>query len=168
MRRGSEDAAPPGLKRMVVMGKMQLMVGKVVQALPALSAQRKERKEETVKTTKIFAALSLALVFIALPAVVLAAGNVEKGKKVVDSRHLGNCAACHVVPGMEFPGDVGPDLVKAMQHYSQKDREKVWQWVWDGRKFDPDTIMPPFGPNKILTKEQVDEVVDYLYSLKKK
>jgi len=55
-----------------------------------------------------------------------------------------------------------------MQHYSEKDRDVVWQWVWDARKFDPDTIMPPFGPNKILTKEQVDEVVDYLYSLKKK
>jgi mono/diheme cytochrome c family protein len=31
----------------------------------------------------------------------------------------------------------------------------------------PHTIMPPFGGNKILTPEQVDDVVEYLYSLKK-
>lgn len=141
---------------------------KAVQASPVFIRTKKERKEETVKTSKNLAALGLVLVFLALPAAVLAGGNADEGKKVVDARNLGNCAACHVVPGMEFPGDVGPDLVKAMQHYSEKDRDVVWQWVWDARKFDPDTIMPPFGPNKILTKEQVDEVVDYLYSLKKK
>ncbi|MEJ2696626.1 MAG: sulfur oxidation c-type cytochrome SoxX [Candidatus Sulfobium sp.] len=121
-----------------------------------------------MKTIKNFAALGLTLVLLALPAAALAGGSFESGKKCVNTRSLGNCAACHVVPGMEFPGDVGPDLVKAMQHYSEKDRDVVWQWVWDARKFDPDTIMPPFGPNKILTKEQVDDVVDYLYSLKKK
>lgn len=121
-----------------------------------------------MKTSKKLAVLGLAVAFLLLPSLVLAGGNAENGKKIVDTRSLGNCAACHVVPGMEFPGDVGPDLTKAMQHYSEKDRGDVWQWVWDARKFDPDTIMPPFGPNKILTKEQVDDVVDYLYSLKKK
>lgn len=141
---------------------------KADQSLPAFIRTKKERKEETVKTSKNLATAGLVLALFALPAVALAGGNTDNGRKVVDARSLGNCAACHVVPGMEFPGDVGPDLVKAMQHYSEKDRDTVWQWVWDARKYDADTIMPPFGPNKILTKQQVDDVVDYLYSLKKK
>ena len=120
-----------------------------------------------MKTNKNLAALGFAFVLLAMPALVWA-GSAENGKKVVESRSLGNCAACHVVPGMEFPGDVGPDLAKSMQNYSDKDRETVRQWVWDARELDPDTIMPPFGPNKILTKEQVDDIVEYLYSLKKK
>ncbi len=112
-------------------------------------------------------AFGLALALAALPAVVLAGGNAENGKRIVETKNLGNCAACHVVPGMEFPGDVGPDLVKAMQGYTEKERGTVWQWVWDARQFDPDTIMPPFGPNKFLTKTDVDDVVEYLYSFKK-
>ncbi len=119
--------------------------------------------------TSNLAALGLTLVvFLALSAAAMAGGNAENGKKIVQARNLGNCAACHVVPGMEFPGDVGPDLAKSMEGYAAKDRDTVWQWVWDARKFDPDTIMPPFGPNKLLTKEQVDDVVEYLYSIKKK
>ncbi|MDA8422259.1 MAG: sulfur oxidation c-type cytochrome SoxX [Nitrospiraceae bacterium] len=112
-------------------------------------------------------AFSLALVLAALPAVVLAAGNAENGKKIVETKSLGNCVACHVIPNMEFPGDVGPDLVQSMQGFTEKDRGTVWQWVWDARVFDPDTIMPPFGPNKFMTKKDVDDVVEYLYSFKK-
>lgn len=112
-------------------------------------------------------AFGLALAFAALPAVVLAGGNAENGKRIVETKQLGNCAACHVIPGMEFPGDVGPDLVKTMQGYTERERDTVWQWVWDARKFDPDTIMPPFGPNKFLSKTEVDDVVEYLYSFKK-
>ncbi len=113
-------------------------------------------------------AFSLALALAALPAVAPAAGNAENGKKIVEAKNLGNCAACHVIPNMEFPGDVGPDLVASMQGFTEKDRGTVRQWVWDARAFDPDTIMPPFGPNKLLTNAEVDDVVEYLYSIQKK
>lgn len=114
------------------------------------------------------AAFILAFALLALPTGILAGGNAENGKKIVEAQKLGNCAACHVIPGMEFPGDVGPDLTKSMQEYTEKDRDTVWQWVWDARKFNPDTLMPPFGPNKFLTKSDVDDIVEYLYSFKKK
>ena len=125
-----------------------------------------------MRTSKIAAlGLAVALVFLSflsLPSAVLAGGNAEEGKKVVDTKSLGNCAACHVVPGMEFPGDVGPNLIEAMQNYSEKDRDLLRQRIWDERQFNPDTIMPPFGANKILTSQQVDDVVEYLMGLKKK
>ena len=119
-----------------------------------------------MRTSKL-AAFGLAIALVALPMTALAGGNAEEGRKVVESKHLGNCAACHVVPGMEFPGDVGPDLVKAMKGYSAKNRDELRKWVWDARQFNPDTIMPPFGPNKILTSQQVDDVVEYLLSFNK-
>ncbi len=112
--------------------------------------------------------LALAFLFLFLPAAALAGGNAADGKKVVDTKKLGNCAACHVVPGMEFPGDVGPNLVEAMKNYSEKDRTMLRERIFDERKFNPDTIMPPFGTNKILTSQQIDDVVEYLLSFNNK
>ncbi len=110
----------------------------------------------------------LALAFLALPGAAVAGGNAAAGKKVVDTKKLGNCAACHVVPGMEFPGDIGPNLITAMRNYTAADKDLLRQRIWDERKFNPDTIMPPFGANKILTSQQIDDVVAYLLSLNKK
>ena len=123
-----------------------------------------------MRTSKkiVFLAVGLTLAIFVLPVAVLAGGNAENGKKVVDTKKLGNCAACHVVPGMEFPGDVGPNLIEAMKNYSEADREMLRQRISDERKFNPDTIMPPFGTNKILTGQQIDDVVEYLLSLNKK
>ena len=117
---------------------------------------------------KGIAALGLIAAVMAAPVSVLAGGDATEGKKVVETKSLGNCAACHVVPGMEFPGNVGPNLVEYMKKYSEKDRDTLKQMVWDERKFNPDTIMPPFGTNKILTGQQIDDVVEYLLSLNKK
>jgi len=95
------------------------------------------------------------------------AGDAARGRKVMTTKSLGNCAACHVFPNVESPGDIGPDLVEAMKSYGDEDRNLVRQWIWDARELMPHTIMPPFGANQILTPEQVDDVVEYLYTLKK-
>jgi len=95
------------------------------------------------------------------------ASDVQNGKKIVNTRKLGNCVACHSIPGVESPGDIGPSLVEVMQGFDRADRKIVREWVWDARKFNPDTIMPPFGPNKLLTPKEIDDVVEYLYTLKK-
>jgi sulfur-oxidizing protein SoxX len=95
------------------------------------------------------------------------AGDVKKGRKVVITKKLGNCIACHHLPNVESPGNIGPNLVEIMQDYTVADREDVAQWIRDARKFNPHTIMPPFGTNKILTPQQIDDAVAYLYSLKK-
>ncbi len=94
-------------------------------------------------------------------------GNAKQGEKIVKTRKLGNCVACHYLPNVESPGDIGPNLVDVMQEYTLADRKDVTQWVRDARKFNPHTIMPPFGTNKILTPKQIDDVVAYLYTLKK-
>ncbi len=96
------------------------------------------------------------------------AGNAKQGEKIAKTRSLGNCVACHYLPNVESPGDIGPNLVEAMQEYTTADRKDVAQWIRDARKFNPHTIMPPFGTNKILTPQQIDDVTAYLYTLKKK
>ncbi len=126
--------------------------------------KRIEQGVRFVMKASIFLLLTLSVI---VPSVALAKGDAKRGEKVVKSRKLGNCMACHYIPGVEFPGNIGPNLVESMKNYSDSDREMVRQWVWDARAYNPDTIMPPFGPNKILTKEQIEDVVEYLYSLKK-
>ncbi len=95
------------------------------------------------------------------------AGDVKNGEKIAKTRKLGNCVACHYLPDVESPGDIGPNLLEAMQGYTMADREEVVQWIQDPREFNPSTIMPPFGANKALTPQQIDDLVSYLYSLKK-
>ncbi|NOY65139.1 MAG: sulfur oxidation c-type cytochrome SoxX [Nitrospirae bacterium] len=95
-----------------------------------------------------------------------ASSKVEEGRKIATTRKLGNCVSCHFLPNIESPGNAGPNLVESMKNYTEADRDIVRQWIEDPRQFNPDTLMPPFGANKILTKEQIDAVVEYLYSLK--
>ncbi len=124
----------------------------------------KERNRPAVAAT-VFG--TLAVLSMSLVPQVAQAADVARGRKVMTTKSLGNCAACHVFPNVESPGDIGPNLVEAMKSYGDEDRNLVRQWVWDARELMPHTIMPPFGANKILTPEQVDDVVEYLYSLKK-
>ncbi len=124
-------------------------------------------KDETKGRVGRWASIMLVVFMItALPAWAHA-GNVEKGKKIATTRSLGNCVACHYLPKVESPGDIGPSLVEAMQEYTMADRGDVVQWITDARKFNPHTIMPPFGTNKILTPEQIEDLVSYLYTLRK-
>ena len=116
---------------------------------------------------KPFWVLTAALLLaVSLPAVGHA-GDVKEGEKIATTRKLGNCVACHFLPNVESPGDIGPNLVEAMAEYGPDDRQEVTQWIVDARQFNEHTIMPPFGTNKILTKKQIDDLVSYLFSLKK-
>jgi sulfur-oxidizing protein SoxX len=43
------------------------------------------------------------------------------------------------------------------------DFEKLKEKIADAKKSDPQTMMPPFGRNHILTPEQIDSVAKYIY-----
>lgn len=90
--------------------------------------------------------------------------NQEEGKEIAFNKAQGNCLACHAISNGQLPGNIGPMLIAMKARYPNK--EDLFQVIWDPRKkFGRGIIMPPFGDHKILTKEQIDKVVDYLYTL---
>lgn len=87
-----------------------------------------------------------------------------EGKKLAFDRDKGNCLACHAIEDGESPGNIGPALANLTSRF--KDKRQLRQQIWDATVFNPETSMPPFGRNKILTEAEIDRVVDYLWSLK--
>jgi sulfur-oxidizing protein SoxX len=90
-----------------------------------------------------------------------AAGN--KGKAVAEDRKLGNCLACHAMGDGDLPGNIGPALVNMKLRFP--DKAALRQQIWDSTTRNPNTIMPPFGRHQMLTEEQIDQIVDYVYTL---
>jgi len=88
------------------------------------------------------------------------------GRSIAFDKKLGNCLACHAIPGerkAEAPGNIGPPLVNIKERYP--DRAKLRAQIWDATVANPDTSMPPFGRNKILTEQEIDLVTDYVQGL---
>ena len=91
-------------------------------------------------------------------------GNAAKGKQIAQARDRGNCLACHVMPGGSQPGTRGPDL----SYFGSTGRgaAEAYAMVWDMRTVNPETLMPPFGTNEILTDQELRDVVAFLLSSK--
>lgn len=88
----------------------------------------------------------------------------QEGKEITFSKSEGNCLACHRIADGALPGNIGPALIAMKIRFPNK--EDLFKIVWDPReKFGRGVIMPPFGDHKILTKEQIEKIVDYLYTL---
>jgi L-cysteine S-thiosulfotransferase len=86
------------------------------------------------------------------------------GKQIAFSRDKGNCLACHAIEDGEFPGNIGPALTALSTRF--KSKQQLREQIWDATRFNPETSMPPFGENKILSEEEIDQVVDYLWGIK--
>ena len=88
---------------------------------------------------------------------------VEKGKEVAFDRKKGNCLACHAMADGTLPGNIAPPLVAMQLRYP--DKAKLRDQIWDATVANPNTIMPPFGRHQIITEEEIDQVVEYVYTL---
>lgn len=85
------------------------------------------------------------------------------GKAIAFSRDKGNCLACHEIEDGEFPGNIGPPLKSLPTRF--KDQQQLRAQIWDATRFNPQTSMPPFGRNKILTETEIDQLIKYLWGL---
>lgn len=97
-----------------------------------------------------------------------AEGNAEQadGRSLAFDRKMGNCLACHAIPSepkAESPGNIGPPLANMKERYP--DRAKLRAQLWDATAANPDSVMPPFGRNKILSEQEIDLVTDYVLGL---
>lgn len=109
--------------------------------------------------------------------------EVEQGLRIMANRQQGNCITCHQVTVLRDAkgidgasgkqGDFGPSLDGVGKRYSLA---QLRQWVMDGRRFNPNTLMPPFGtidgasyasPSRpILSLEEIDKVTAALATLR--
>jgi len=90
------------------------------------------------------------------------ADAVTQGGCVVINRRKGNCMACHQIAGVSS-GNIAPPLVAMKQRFP--DKAKLRAQIADARTVNPDTVMPPFGPHKILSQDEIDKVVEFVLTL---
>lgn len=87
---------------------------------------------------------------------------VTQGACAVVIRTKGNCMACHLIQGLSS-GNVAPPLVAMKQRFP--DKAKLRAQIDDATKANPKSVMPPFGRHGILSKDEVDNVVEFMLTL---
>ncbi len=85
-----------------------------------------------------------------------------QGGCIAIHRRKGNCIACHLIAGAPS-GDVAPPLAFMADRFP--DKTKLRAQVEDARRSNPATVMPPFGAHRILTPDEIDNVVEFLLTL---
>ena len=95
-------------------------------------------------------------------------GDAKKGAEMVADRNRGgSCLACHVMGpagGANLPGNVAPDL----SEIGNAGREDEWlfNYIYDGRVYNPDTVMPPWGSHGFFDDQEINDMVAFLKTLK--
>ena len=88
--------------------------------------------------------------------------SVAAGEQLAFDRSKGNCLTCHAIQGGDAPGNVAPPLADMKQRFP--DRTELAAIIYDETRRNPQTVMPPFGRNLILTNEEIESVIDFLYT----
>src|SRR5581483_8152351 len=107
--------------------------------------------------------------FVLLAPLAAAAGDAAKGKELALARIDGGCLLCHAIPGADRPAGIG----------SRLDAAQLAQRIEDAARFNPDTVMPPYGRSSglygvapryrgkpLLTPQQIDALAAFLATLK--
>lgn len=92
-------------------------------------------------------------------------GDALKGRQIAfDRTRGGSCVACHIM-GRDTPpqpGNIGPDLSVVG---AQRSDDWLFNYVYDPRTFNADSIMPPWGAHRILNVAEIRDVVAFLKTL---
>ena len=104
-------------------------------------------------------------------------GSIKKGEKLFASRKV-NCLSCHEAPikREKFQGNFGPSLERIGSSYT---KDELRLRIINPKIINPNTVMPAYFVkikyprtakkyfNKtILSEQEVENLVEYLYSLK--
>ncbi len=109
------------------------------------------------------AAVLLALLGTASVQVFAQGTAPSAGQAVAFDRTKGNCLACHTMRGSDVPSNVGPELNDMKARFP--DRADLIAILQNEEARNPQTIMPSFGRNLILDHQEIEQIVDFLYSL---
>jgi sulfur-oxidizing protein SoxX len=102
------------------------------------------------------------------------AASPERGRALLLQRQDTGCVLCHQIPGLPAGGALGPSLQGLAERSTPAQaRERIA----DARRFNPQTIMPPYlsteGLHKVaapyqgqtvLTPQALDDIVSYLFA----
>jgi sulfur-oxidizing protein SoxX len=116
------------------------------------------------KRTSIITGLLAAL--LATTAFAQQPKKAETGKDIAFNRSKGNCLACHAMPTLpdaEQPGEGGPPLIAMQARFP--DKAVLRAKIWDATASNPESFMPPKGKHQVLTEEELDKVVEFVYGL---
>jgi sulfur-oxidizing protein SoxX len=117
-----------------------------------------------VTVTRFVPALALALLIGGMSvSAAQAQSAAAEGQKIAFDRGKGNCLTCHAIKGGDLPGTIGPELKDIKSKYP--DRADLVAILNDETKRNPQTVMPPFGRNRILDEDEINAVVDFLQTL---
>jgi sulfur-oxidizing protein SoxX len=109
-------------------------------------------------------ALAWALMIAALSITTAdAQSGAVDGQRLAFDRGKGNCLSCHVIKGGDLAGTIGPALKDIKSKYP--DRNELFAILSDETRRNPQTAMPPFGRNRILTEQEINAIVDFLQTL---
>jgi sulfur-oxidizing protein SoxX len=89
--------------------------------------------------------------------------SIAEGQRLAFDRSKGNCLSCHDIKGGDLPGTIGPALKDIKSRYP--DRNELIAILSDETRRNPQTAMPPFGRNRILTEQEINAIVDFLQTL---
>ena len=106
--------------------------------------------------------LALALTIGAAASPARAQTGAAEGQKLAFDRGKGNCLTCHNIKGGDLAGTIGPPLQGIGTKYNRSDLVAI---VTDESRRNPQTLMPPFGRNRILTEQEINAIVDFLQTL---
>src|SRR6516165_7422180 len=110
----------------------------------------------------LFSALALALLTGMMTGPARAQTGAAEGQKLAFDRGKGNCLTCHNIKGGDLAGTIGPPLQSIGTKYNRCDLVAI---VTDESRRNPQTLMPPFGRNRILTEQEINAIVDFLQTL---
>jgi L-cysteine S-thiosulfotransferase len=88
-------------------------------------------------------------------------------KLVADRSRGGSCIACHVMGpagGADLPGNVGPDLSEIGN--ANRDDEWLFNYVFDARVYNAETVMPPWGTHGIFDETEIGHIITFIKTLK--
>lgn len=118
----------------------------------------------------------LAFSLLSISSSVVAA-DPNLGREIVLARGDGNCLLCHAIPGADRPaGNLGPSLAGVGSRLTGK---QIRERIVDASRFNPDSVMPPYGRSEglhgvapqyrgkaLLTAREIDDAVAFLLTLR--
>ena len=95
-----------------------------------------------------------------------AESSIDRGREIAHDHFKGNCLACHQMPkdkSAKSKANIAPALIDIKIKYPEK--ESLFNRIYDPSSINPNTIMPPYGKNSILSTQEISDLIDYLYTL---